>query len=70
MWYILVLPGLQAIPFEMHTSVTFRVRVCVTGGRGREGERTTLGGVPVCMCMYVLYMCVYVSLCICVGVHV
>ena len=49
MWYILVLPGLQAIPFEMHTSVTFRVRVCVTGGRGREGERITLGGVPVCM---------------------
>ena len=49
MWYILVLPGLQAIPFEMHTSVTFRVSVCVTGGRGREGERITLGGVPVCM---------------------
>ena len=35
--HILVLPGLQAIPFEIHTSVTFRVRVCVTGEGGRGG---------------------------------
>ena len=41
MWYILVLPGLQAIPFEMHTSVTFRVSVCVTGegGERRKGQQ-------------------------------
>ena len=39
MWYmyILVLSGLQAIPFEMHTSVIFWVRVCVTGGIGVGG---------------------------------
>ena len=49
--------------------LSFRVRVCVTGGRGREGERITLGGVPVCVCMYVLYMCVYVSSCICMCVY-
>ena len=35
--YILVWPGLQAIPFEMHTSVIFWVRVCVTGGIGVGG---------------------------------
>ena len=29
--------GLQAIPFETHTSVTFRVSVCVTGEGGRGG---------------------------------
>ena len=38
MWYILVLPGLQAIPFEMHTSMTFRVSVCVTGEGGERGK--------------------------------
>ena len=37
MWYILVWPGLQAIPFETHTSVTYWVRVCVTG-EGGVGE--------------------------------
>ena len=72
MWYILVLSGLQAIPFETHTSVTFRVSVCVTGEGGRGGSMRWWWAcvhVNVCTCVYMFVCIIYVYLCMCVCVH-